>query len=64
MTLHFESNKSVNRFQKKFTESSLFAEFTKLKRNKKLTADKSKLIVVKIEIGIGNRFVGSISYSV
>ena len=49
--------KPVNRFQKKFSESSLFTESTKLKSDIKLAADKSKLIIVDVQMGIGNRFV-------
>ena len=63
LTLHFEINESENRFQNRFSGSSLFTEFTKLKGNIKLTADKSKLIAVNIEIGIANKFVLSI-YSI
>ena len=51
-----QTNKPVNRFQKKFSESSLFTESTKLKRNIKLAADRSKLIIVNIQMEIGNRF--------
>ena len=50
-------NKPENRFQQKFSESSLFIEFTQLKRNIKLATNKSKLMIVNIQMGIGNIFV-------